>query len=51
LVGLRRERAPRYAEVTAFLQAGNGNAGYGIGYGVGASSWTAQAGLGLEVDF
>jgi hypothetical protein len=43
--------AAQNADVSAFLQAGNGSAGYGIGYGVGGASWTAQAGLGLEVKF
>ena len=46
-----RVSAAQNADVTAFLQAGNGSAGYGIGYGVGGASWTAQAGLGLEVKF
>ena len=46
-----RVSAAQNADVTAFLQAGNGNAGYGIGYGVGSASWTAQAGMGLEVKF
>lgn len=43
--------AAQNADVTAFLQAGNGSAGYGIGYGVGGASWSAQAGLGVEVKF
>jgi len=46
-----RVSAAQNADVTVFLQAGNGSAGYGIGYGVGGASWTAQAGLGLEVKF
>ena len=43
--------AAQNADVTAFLQAGNGSAGYGIGYGVGGATWSAQAGLGVEVKF
>ncbi len=43
--------AAQNADLTAFLQAGNGSAGYGIGYGVNGASWSAQAGLGLEVKF
>lgn len=48
---LTRVSAAQNADVTVFLQAGNGSAGYGVGYGVGGASWTAQAGLGLEVKF
>ena len=43
--------AAQNADVTAFLLAGSGSAGYGIGYGVGGAPWTAQAGLGIEVKF
>ncbi len=46
-----RVSAAQNADVTAFVQAGNGSAGYGIGYGVSGASSTAQAGLGLEVKF
>ena len=48
---LSRVSAAQNADVTAFLLAGNGSAGYGIGYGVGGASWSAQAGLGVEVKF
>ena len=48
---LVRVSAAQNADVTTFLQAGNGTAGYGISYGVGGEQWTAQAGLGLEVKF
>ena len=43
--------AAQNANVTAFLQAGNGGDGYGISYGVNGAEWTAQAGVGLEVKF
>ena len=43
--------AAQNADVTAFILAGNGSAGYGIGYGVGGAAWNAQAGLGIEVKF
>jgi hypothetical protein len=46
-----RISAAQNADVTAFLQAGNGSAGYGISYGANGASWTVQAGLGLEVKF
>ncbi len=48
---LTRISAAQNADVTAFLQAGNGSAGYGISYGVGGAQWTGQAGVGLEVKF
>jgi hypothetical protein len=43
--------AAQNADVTAFIQAANGSAGYGIGNGISGASWTAQVGLGLEVKF
>ena len=43
--------AAQNADVTAFLLAGNGSAGYGIGYGLGGASWAAEAGLGIDVKF
>jgi hypothetical protein len=48
-----RVSAAQNADVTAFVLAGNGSAGYGIGFGVGVggSSWAAEAGLGIEVKF
>ena len=48
---LTRVSAAQNADVTAFLQAGNGSAGYGIGYGEAAAAWIVEAGLGLEVKF
>ena len=43
--------AAQNADVNAYLQAGNGSAGYGPGYGVGGAAWSAQAGLGAVVKF
>jgi len=44
---ITRVSAAQNADVTAFLQGGNASAGFGAG----GASWTAQAGLGLEVKF
>jgi hypothetical protein len=46
-----RVSAAQNADVTAFLQAGNGSGGYAIGLGVNGAAWIVQGGLGLEVKF
>lgn len=43
--------AAQNADVSAYLQAGNGSAGYGLGYGVGGATWSAQAGVAVQVKF
>lgn len=43
--------AAQNADVTAYLQAAHGSAGYGLSYGVGGSTWTGLAGAGLQVKF
>jgi hypothetical protein len=48
---IARLSAAQNADVTAFLLAGNGTAGYGLGYGVSGAAWSAQAGAGIQVKF
>ena len=39
------------ATLRAYVQAGNGQAGYGVSYGLGGATWSAAAGLNIEVKF
>ncbi len=48
---LARISAAQNADVTAYLEAAHGTAGYGLGYGLVGADWNAQAGAGLEVKF
>ncbi len=43
--------ASQNTTVGTYVQGSNGRAGYGLGYGLASSTWTAQAGLIVEVKF
>ena len=43
--------AAQNTTLRAYAQAGNGQAGYGMSYGLGGATWSAAAGLVIEVKF